>query len=315
MKKQKLLLQAVTASLLAYTGSAQASNITISDPNIQFRTGPLTENNLVYDSPTGKAQWFKGDDKGNWLSEYREVEPGTSTGGGWDLVAFSYNADNSGLSILSGFDLINGNSGVTLGHLFIKLNPPPGNYPDPYDYPHYSPNSDFGYDLAVTFDFNAGKYYIYELKPETLLENAIYWNGNEANAASNPYKVASSALGGLTLKYTGNLAYDNSVDDSEFGALAGFAPHRAGSPDLGPLETPDTANYVSATLQNFPLGNYLPADGSGSAALHLTMSCGNDNLMGYQSGGWNRVPDGGATLTLLGLSLAGFSMIRRRIKA
>ena len=271
---------------------AGAINITKGDMN----TGSWVNGTLFTEGGTG---WYKGGTSPQ--SEYQEVEPGMQTGANWDLAAF-VNPTPTVLGILSGYDLATGGTtNTTLGDIFVTVNPPPGYYPDlsvppPANtpYPHFTTNSTFNYNFAIHLDFVGLTYTVIALDANTVVENTEYF-APSYNAASNPYRVATT-LTGTGYAGTGNLGstfasgvmtYTDNLNNATADALAGYNTTAAykyyATVGLGWLKDVPNLNLTDAEVM-----------------YKLTMSCGNDNMIGDQF-----VPDNAATLSLLGLGLLG----------
>lgn len=258
--------------LLLGAGQALAGNITIGDPNSLGET---------------LSGWYKGGS--GPASEYQEVEPGMQSGPSWDLVAFTATPGQGKLGVLSGYDLANGFSNTTLGDIFISEGVPSW-MPEGTDYTQFTSNV-FNFDYALRLDIPNNQYSVIALDANTMLENAYYYNDpNNYNAASNPWRVSNNH-GPLNVIGTYALSYTNGLNSGLASGLAGFAVSSS------------YKYYVE--LQNM---NWYTAT---EATLHLTMECGNDNLFGYTQGGFQRVPDGAATVALLGLGLLGLATVRR----
>lgn len=304
-KKQTTALF-VGAALLLSASAAKAGNITIADNNTSSING------VLYSETT--SGWYKGapgttGSQASW--EYQEVEPGMSPGALWDLAAF-VNPANGKLGVVSGYNLGTGavTQGTTIGDIFVKANGPGtlGGPLVPYNDPNnpYSgfTKNTFGYDFAVHFDTVAGTYTVTKLTANTVLENGEYAlgkNGGLYNSASQPWKLASAGshgLSGTTDNGSSSTTYTGLFYSSTFStATAGDAAH------AGFAVTSDYHYYVE--IGTAWLNPYLDSTNP-VAVYHLTMECGNDNMIGVQNAGFNQVvPDGSATLALFGLSLLG----------
>lgn len=65
---------------------------------------------------------------------------------------------------------------------------------------------------------------------------------------------------------------------------------------------------IHYTLGDIDVSDILADAGGQSVFFHATMRCGNDVI-------WGKVPDGGMTLTLLGISLVGIGLVRQTRRA
>ncbi len=234
-----------------------------------------------------------GSDSRAGIQEDNETEPGTISNQSWDLEAIYLNGKS--LSIIGGFNFQAGNSGQNSGDIFIDVN---GNatwgtdvYSGSSDGLFTVSNSTYKYDYVIHFtgrtfngagtDANQGlanlNYKVYSLTESTTQLTAYYRINDEAN----PFTWAS---GGTEV-----------------------ASGTATQTDLG------TANYNGLTGgQRYALGgldlSFLSDAELSGALFKFTMECGNDNIVG-------RVPDGGATVCLMGLGLTVLGLARRRVTA
>lgn len=283
MKSKHNLL--IAAGLVLSAAIAGATNITIADNN----TGTIV-GGTPYTETSDSTSWYKGDSLTGPATEYYEVEPGMLTGSHWDLAAF-VNPAAGRLGVLSGYDLQNGKDGLTIGDMFVSINPislVPN--PDPnYNYSQFTPNT-FGYDFAVRFNFVSGTYTVFDLEPDTSLENGMYFSQNY-NSASNPWRVAGPA----DEIASGNMFYTNNLVNATADSLAGFDVTSAYKYYL----EVDT-DWLAPLLGNNPQVLY-----------KLTMECGNDNMLGFQTGGFTRVPDNATMISLLGMGLMALAGIAR----
>jgi len=302
MKTTSQIFSIISASALLLTAPlAKAGNITIADNN----TGSIVNGTLYTETSSG---WYQG---GGYVtgpaSEYQEVEPGMQTGAQWDLAAF-VNPGTGYLGVLSGYNLAAGYAGTTIGDIFVSVHP--GSitpYGDPNSsYPQYNLNSQFNYNFAIHMDFATNSYTVIQLDANTVLENGEYAGGNgNYNSASQPWAVATTT-GGLaggdlgTVISTGYMYYTNTLDTGTASSLAGFSV------------TSDYSYY--AQVGTSWLKPYLDPTNP-QALFKLTMSCGNDNMLGYETSGFQTVPDNAATISLIGfgvLMLAGVAKFRAR---
>lgn len=273
--KRNFVYLGVVIGLMASSVFSWGINITVGDPNSAGETS---------------AGWYRGGS--DTASEFGEVEPAMGKGPDWDLQAFAYNSGN--LSILSGFNQKDGYNNVSLGDLFVGG--AAANHPDGFDYDQYERNSAFyDYAFVIKLDFDNGKYNVYDLRGTDAdwVENAYFWDNRENdNAASGPwrYDLDHSGNSGATLFWTGELTY-GIVDNPTANGLAGLNVGRG-------------THYVSTLFDLSWLNSF------GAVPLHLTLECGNDNMSGIKPG--DKIPDGGATLLLLGFGISGLALIRRK---
>ncbi len=219
----------------------------------------------------------------SWMNktvEDNEVEPGCETGQNWDLEAFLLTGTN--LTVVSGYDLANGFDGTTAGDIFVDA----GNAPT--------------YNYVYDINWAAGSYSLYAINSSGTINNITTSPENTVNATSNPvsYTPGASqvALASGSLKYQGNVKSSylvTATGDADAAALKGA--NNWGSSVLN-----DNHSIASVDVSTF---------NGMDATFHLTLSCGNDNMMGHAS-----VPEPGTlSMMLLGcLSLGGFFLSRKR---
>jgi hypothetical protein len=246
--------------------------------------------NITKDDNDGVNEpWYA---KGN---EDQEVEPRAATGQQYDMEAFCY--DGKYLTMIGGYNPWNPPTGMEPGDLFLGTGPikygdtldPQGDWYDNGETFRY----DFGYDYVFKLNFtgpNPNTFNLYSINSETTYYKAI---DNYGFGESNPWKYAS----GGTFLTTGSFTPITGLTDlalAEYGLTGGS--HYAIKIDLASL-------------------NLLPADTD--FMVHFTQHCGNDNIMGgartpAQQEPPPTVPDGGATVALLGIALAGIGLLRRK---
>jgi hypothetical protein len=214
--------------------------------------------------------------------EDEEVEPGDMPGQHWDLEGFFFKGTT--LRAVGGFDFIKGQGGVKTGDIFIDVD---GDA-------QYGPSNDntgavellppgetsvkntFGYDYVLDLDIPSLSYNVYAID-DTSTTTVVYY---DINQESNPWRYAS----GGQLLGSGSIDYMAGLTDAEVGFAGGL--HNVLSVNLGFLDP-----GISFTA-------------------HLTIECGNDNLMGH----YDPVPEPG-TLFLLGSGLFGvLAFGRKRLK-
>ncbi|MBL9169044.1 MAG: hypothetical protein JNN07_14985 [Verrucomicrobiales bacterium] len=274
MKYNKTIVLS-TAAMLAFVSPSFAKNITINDTQTQ-----------------NSASWGAG---GKGLGEEdQETEVGTLGNQSWDLEAFTLNGHS--LKIYSGYDLLNGNDPYGLGDIFIGR----GNVAK-YKSSDYTGtdgqinginnNSQFKYDYVIHFNnrsgttIGGGSYDVYQLSglSSELLDETVF------KGLSNPYKLNTERSQGLVKVGSGIMTV---VEDSTATlTLEDGTQVTGGKHYIGEVDLLSSGVKLSQTDDNL---------------FHLTMACGNDSLVG-------RVPDGGATLSLLGFAVSGLSLLSRRV--
>jgi hypothetical protein len=210
----------------------------------------------------------------------QEVEPGMQTGQHWDLEGFALNGNK--LTAVAGFNLKEGylySDGKTYhsGDIFIDILG---------DGTGVSYNGQT-YEYVLDIDYPTFKYDVYLLTTiNGFTADPGYITANH-NELSEPYRRSS----GGTLVYSNQsitfFGYPTALTDAQSGysGYSGNNDHYAMTVDLGFL--PGGTTFVS----------------------HLTIECGNDNLMGRGTA----VPEP-TTLLLLGLGLAGLGVSSRKFK-
>ncbi len=228
----------------------------------------LGTNITVYDGSSSQQQGWHGE------NEDQEVEPGCVATQYWDLEGFFLKGWE--LQVIGGFDFKNGYDNVQIGDIFIDVD---GNY-DPLATTgsgNSNVNSNFGYEYVLDLDFsdNGNTYTLYSLDT-TDVTTTVYYS---QNSNSNPWRYFS----GGTYLQSGSFDYLSNLSDTDTGFFGG-------------------SHYA---LTGFDLGFIEPGT---NFTAHLTMGCGNDNLMGQ---GTAPVPEP-ATFILMGMGLLGIATAAKR---
>ncbi len=233
---------------------------------------PMGTNITISDRVYSGTGWY-----GN--HEDQEVEPNCVTGQYWDMEGFFL--DGYVLSMVGGYDMVNGRDGFTSGDIFIDIN---GDAT-------YGPGTGggsgnttvartFGYDYVLALDFQTMTYEVFALVDGVTTVNVFYAQNDE----SNPWLYND---GGISVGYSDITYYSNLTDAQVGNGLVGGL-HNVARFDL---------SFLSFD-PNF----------TGTFLAHYTMECGNDNLMGK---GTAPVPEP-ATLLLLGTGLLGLAGFRKK---
>ncbi len=238
----------------------------------------LGNNITIFDGVDGSGDWFG-------YHEDDEVEPGSETGQSWDLEGFFLNGHI--LTMVGGYDFVNGYSGVTSGDIFIDVDGDVifGGSAAGLDNLSGGGNKlitnaeneyvTYGYDYVLDIDFGTMRYDVYGIDDDTELLSVSY----RQNDGSNAWRYST---GGELISQNNSFDYFAGLNSSEVGGLTGDS-HNAVSVDLGFLDHGTT--FTS----------------------HFTMECGNDNLIGQAA----LAPEP-ATMALFGIGLIGLAGIGRK---
>jgi len=210
--------------------------------------------------------------------EDQEVEPGCVGSQAWDLEGFFLKG--SELQAVGGFDFKNGVANYpsyTTGDIFIDTDGSTTSSITQTSYGQTNVNNNFGYEYVIDLSFDDYSYKVLKLNSDSTTVTVSYYQ----NQSSNPWKYAYGGTeitgGGGTFAYYADLL-DADVDGLQGGshyAITGF--------DL---------NFISGM----------------AFTSHLTLGCGNDNLMGS---GTAPVPEP-ATIILMGTGLLGIAGVGRK---
>ena len=274
--KSKNNVAAVTAAMMGLawaTTSAHALNITINDT---FGAG--------------------GSGQGR---EVGETEPGTINNHSWDNEAVVIKGNK--LVLVSGFNFMTGNSGFASGDLFLNTS---GGIPVGVTLSggngYRAINNNLGYEYVLDLSVGGGvggigtglSYNVVNLTTGSVELRSGFYRQNDQG---NPFAYVS----GGTVDYANQgMTYRSGLSTAQVLADYGLD-----------ITTSGEANYaleldMSWFNAAFPNGTEF--------STHYTMGCANDVLVGQASGGFDRVPEGGSTMLLLGFGLSGLGLVRAR---
>jgi hypothetical protein len=296
MKKFTEILGVSMLVVFLTVGSAFAfgTNITISDGNITTQQDIEAEKLKAIMSgqaPVSRSEQYAD----TWYSdrEDQEVETGMQRSQNWDLEGFFFDETTGSLSMVGGYDFVNGYGGTTSGDIFIDVNADSAEYGKTWD---LSVNSNievastYGYDYVLDMDFSSESYDVYRLNENTITRTPY----EERNQGSGPWQYVS----GGEYVGSGSFTYETGLTDADTGFVGGS--HNAVSGiDLGFIASDVPTDFI----------------------VHFTMACGNDNLMGEGTIGATNPGGGGgssaeapepATMLLLGIGLFGLASLRKR---
>lgn len=234
----------------------------------------IGSNITIYDGASGRSSPGSVGGVGPGLED-QQTDYWSGWGQAWDFEGFFWDDSTKKLTGVGGFDFVNSYHDQLAGDVFIAVN---GNAQIPAGLPTDGLN---GYDYVLDFEWNDGVagtgYRIINLS------GAILEPCQSGRPGSNPYRYVSGGevvASGLFADYVTGLNDDldgNGVVD----VLGGDGSHNAFTVDMSWLN------------QGF--------------TVHQTMTCGNDGHNAH-------VPDGGLTVCLLGIAMAGLGIVYRRVR-
>lgn len=235
------------------------------------------ENITIFDESTSNTYFHSGQNTGY---EDQEVEPADQAGQRWDLEGMFL--DTYQLTLVGGFDFMNGEENYLSGDIFIDTDLAAEYGERAEDNDSLSSNgyqtitNNYGYDYVLDLDFANLLYYVYAIDTTTNLQSVYY----RVNDGSNPWQFTP----GNNDQYLamGQINYFTGLTDTDTGFSGGN--HNAFSVNLSFL--PESTEFIA----------------------HFTIGCGNDNLMGQ---GVAHAPEP-ATLLLFGSGIFGLAALGRR---
>ncbi len=230
----------------------------------------LGTNITIYDGSSSASTGWYGQ------QEDQEVEPGCVQSQVWDLEGFFLKG--SELQAVGGFDFKNGvsnYSSYTIGDIFIDTDGNIGGNTTQTTNGQTKIGDTFGYEYVIDLSFDDYSYDVYKLNPDSTTVTVYY----SQNSNSNPWKYVS----GGTKITDGIFSYHTGLSDTDVGGLLGDSHYAITGFDLGFISGMDFTS-------------------------HLTIGCGNDNLMGS---GTAPVPEP-ATIILMGTGLLGMAGIGKK---
>jgi len=248
---------------------------------------------------------------------------GTDKGQMWDLEGMAINEHSGHLYMVGGYDF---NAGIAHqglpGDLFIKLGSAGTFQPvvDPLGGSYLNGTGLLGtpgYDFAIKLSGGGMTGVPFSVTVVDLNAASSLDSVRNDALGSNPWKLSTGALNDGT--FTASAVYKTGLSAAAtalYTGEAGFATLH-GDTDAG-----NTGGYTAGTIiQNTHnvldidvsfLRSILPANKV--VTFSYTMQCGNDQMKGRYGGGFQLVPDGGASLILLGGGLSTLCLFGRRFR-
>lgn len=301
MKPQFKSLRALLISCCAAVGCSlaqAASVITIPDNASDFNSFTSNGSTSQAGSNTTGSSLGSANDAEDQETE-RVGNLKAIAGQAWDLEAFYL--DGKKLSLIGGYDFLNGQKDGRPGDLFIKVG---------YGQPNFTPltnptngllaNLDYGYTYAIDLslsNYASGSTYNavssfgatavrYDLNDSSMLQTVV-----NDGFGSNPWKYDGTSQNSTSIWYSSglNTAGVNMLLGSSMNL--GGTYHNVLTVDL---------SFISNVPDNMPIW------------FSYTMECGNDSMKGKVLGGFTTVPDSSSSILLIGLGFAVLGVFHNR---
>jgi len=279
----------VAASAVAVLGHAALGvDITVFDKVTQYR------------SNAGSKQWW-GDNSSaagvqhpdvRGIAEDNETGPNTSIGQAWDLEAFRVIGKT--LSVIGGYNFMTGEDTYAAGDIFIDVDG----------------DASWGTDIGgggTTVKSNALFKYDYVIDLEQTLNGSYDSTVSSIGTQYTVYKLDETSDQVVSVVAVANAESNPWIYHSGGEAVPGFVGRdiTVGTYTGGAYAGWD-GNNTHHMIQ-FDL-SFLGASIPDGTLFKFTMECGNDNLVGI----YRDVPDQGATLAMMGCSVAVLGGLRSR---
>ena len=235
---------------------------------------------------------FSGGNAGLATDENNNVEYNALSNQTWDLEKFELSG--SALSLTGGFNYLTGKgSGASMNYAMGDIYVYFGSQP-------YTGAANQKNDPWVGKD--DWSYVIHFDRPTTgdpnIIETAL-------GSGLVSYDIVKPTDSGWTKKYTSGPAILIAGLPWYLSEGVGALTSGGGTASLGDFLDGEGTHF---TLGDIDISDILADAGDQSVYFHSTMRCGNDVI-------WGKVPDGGMTVVLMGIALAGVGLVQRTKKS